>query len=83
MRYTDDPSNLILPTSATIKHIAKREGLGELTELEWDFLWDLLAKTGGAQVAKLLQFLDELPPDSNSGQQTRKALQGRCFERNG
>lgn len=52
MRYTDDPSNLILPTSATIKHIAKREGLGELTDLEWDFVWDLLAKTGGAQVAE-------------------------------
>jgi len=51
MRYTQDPANLILPTSATIKHIAKREGLKELTELEWDFLWDLLAKTGGAQVA--------------------------------
>jgi hypothetical protein len=52
VRYTNDPSNLILPTEATIKHIAKREGLGELTELEWDFLWDLLAKTGGAQVAE-------------------------------
>lgn len=52
MRYTNDPPNLILPTEATIEHIAKREGLGELTELEWDFVWDLLAKTGGAQVAE-------------------------------
>lgn len=52
MRFTDDPPNLILPTEATIKHIAKREGLGELTQLEWDFVWDLLAKTGGAQVAE-------------------------------
>jgi len=52
MRHTDNPFNLILPTSATIRHIAKREGLGELTQLEWDFLWDLLAKAGGAQVAE-------------------------------
>lgn len=52
MRYTQDPPNLILPTPATIKHLAKREGLGELTELEEDFVWDLLAKTGGAQVAE-------------------------------
>lgn len=52
MRHTDDPPNLILPTKATIKHIAEREGLGELSELEWHFLWDLLAKTGGAQVAE-------------------------------
>lgn len=52
MRYTTDPLNLILPTPATIKHIARREGLGELTELEWDFVWDLLAKTGGEQVAE-------------------------------
>jgi len=52
MRYTQDPPNLLLPTAATIEHLAKREGLGELTDLEWDFVWDLLAKTGGAQVAE-------------------------------
>jgi Mg-chelatase subunit ChlD len=52
MRYTEDPSFLILPTEATIKHIAKREGLDELSEPEWDFVWDLLAKAEGAQVAE-------------------------------
>jgi Mg-chelatase subunit ChlD len=41
-----------LPTKATIVHIANREGLGELNEPEWDFVWDLLAKAGGAQVAE-------------------------------
>ena len=51
MRYTNDVPNLILPPEATIRYTAEREGLGELTELEWDFTWDLLAKTGGAQVA--------------------------------
>lgn len=52
MRHTDTPPNLILPTEATIKHLAMREKLGELTDQEWDFVWDLLAKTGGAQVAE-------------------------------
>lgn len=52
MRYTTNPGNLILPTPATIEHIVRREGMGELTELESDFVWDLLAKTGGAQVAE-------------------------------
>ncbi len=52
MRYANDPPNLILPTERTIRHIAAREGLGELSDLEWDFIWDLLAKAGGAQVAE-------------------------------
>ena len=52
MRYTQDPPYLILPTEATIKYIAKREGLDELSELEWDFVWDLLAKADGAPVAE-------------------------------
>lgn len=52
MRYTTDPPNLILPTEATIHHIAKREGLGALSENEFDLVWDLLAKAGDAQVAE-------------------------------
>lgn len=50
MRYTEDPPKLILPTLATIKHIARREGMDQLTDEELDFVWDLLAKTGGAEV---------------------------------
>ncbi len=52
MRYTNDPPNLIPPTEATIEWLAKREGVGTLTKLESDFVWDLLAKTSGAQVAE-------------------------------
>jgi|GEM_PF-2300844 len=52
MRYTEDPSYLILPTKATIERIAKREGLNELSEAEWDFVWDLQAKAAGAKVAE-------------------------------
>jgi hypothetical protein len=52
VRYTQDPPNLILPTEKTIRHLATREGLDELTELEWDLVWDLLAKAGDAQVAE-------------------------------
>lgn len=52
MRYTTDPPRLILPTQATIKHLVKRAEMEELSDLEWDFVWDLLAKTGGAQVAE-------------------------------
>ncbi|HEU5187568.1 MAG TPA: VWA domain-containing protein [Candidatus Saccharimonadales bacterium] len=50
MRYTVDPASFIPPTLRTIEHIAKREGLGELTHDELDFVWDLLAKTAGADV---------------------------------
>ena len=50
MRYTADPKNFISPTLATVKHIARREGLEELTAEELDFVWDVLAKTAGADV---------------------------------
>lgn len=50
MRYTQDPKSFIPPTLETIEHIAKREGLGKLTQDELDFVWDLLAKTAGAEV---------------------------------
>jgi hypothetical protein len=50
VRHTQTPSWLILPSEVTVKHIAHREGLGELTEAEFDFVWDLLAKLGGAEV---------------------------------
>lgn len=50
MRYTEDPAHFIPPTVRTIEHIARREGLGELTPEEFDFIWDLLAKTAGAEV---------------------------------
>lgn len=50
MRYTEDPASFIPPTLKTVEHIANREGLGELTHDELDFVWDLLAKTAGAEV---------------------------------
>lgn len=50
MRYTDDPSYFIPPTQATVEHIARREGLGELSPVDFNFIWDLLAKTAGAEV---------------------------------
>lgn len=56
MRHTEDPENLIMPTLATVQHIAGREGLGELTEDELDFVWDLMAKAGGAQVKPFDEF---------------------------
>ncbi|MGD8374001.1 MAG: hypothetical protein PVI21_04040 [Candidatus Woesebacteria bacterium] len=50
MRYTDDPLNFLPPTDATIRHVSRREGLGELTPTEFDFISDLLAKAAGAEV---------------------------------
>jgi hypothetical protein len=50
VRYTINPANFIPPTTKTVEHIARREGLGELTQEEFDFVWDLLAKTAGAEV---------------------------------
>jgi hypothetical protein len=50
VRYTEDPASYIPPTQRTIEHIAQREGLGELTQEELDCIWDILAKTAGAEV---------------------------------
>lgn len=50
MRYTTDPATFIPPTLQTVQHIARREGLDELSPDELDFVWDLLAKTAGAEV---------------------------------
>jgi hypothetical protein len=50
VRYTKNPANFLAPTTKTIEHIAVREGLGALTSDEMDFVWDMLAKTAGAEV---------------------------------